>query len=179
MLLSLSILISYFFYFLFYSSVSAASKFRHVGTRLLSGESPRIDFSQSGLDSEDSIKCRLSFMPAQEPKRSRSMQWLAKMDNSSCNSYWITDTISERYQFVSRKKKRKTKWLSLMTAIDKSNLKAVTTFLSLAPWKHVSKDSLILRQASKRIPRKCDWGVYVNLTKHAFLTIFLNAFAKT
>ena len=77
------------------------------------------------------------------------------------------------------KKKRKTKWLSLMTAIDKSNLKAVTTFLSLAPWKHVSKDSLILRQASKRIPRKCDWGVYVNLTKHAFLTIFLNAFAKT
>ena len=36
--------------------------------------------------------------------------------------------------FVSRKKKKpKTKWLSLMTAIDQLNPKAVTTCLSLAP----------------------------------------------
>lgn len=137
-------------------------------------------FSQRGSILPGDIKCRFSFMSAREPKSSPSVLWLPKMDNSSCNSYWITDTISERYQFrFTKKKKRKTKWLSLMTAIDQLNLKAVTTCLSLAPWKQVSKDSLILRQASKRIPRKCDWGVYVNLTKHTFLTIFLNAFAKT
>lgn len=66
-------------------------------------------FSQRGSILPGDIKYRFSFMSAQEPKSSRLVLWLPKMDNSSCNSYWITDTISERYQFRFTKKKTKNK----------------------------------------------------------------------
>ena len=62
------------FLVLFLHAVSAASKFRSVGIRLLSGKSPRIDLVRVGsILPGDSIKCRLSFMSAQEPKSSPSV----------------------------------------------------------------------------------------------------------